>query len=234
MFRGSAIRIKPNICSILFGVAQLSFYSAEASPPRVADLAGLLCGPGQTVSFGRGAAARLSIVVAQAWRANALVAACAERAVDAELAVSEGGRPLVRTAFRADLTGLSSQWLRGAVKSVPSGFVLDGLTLRMWVLAAGRTGPSGYVLGLDPHHEQTHQPLVEALGRAGVSTSIVGIRGAGPAVRVTGARRLARLAELVGVRPAGVPETEWPVDPAAVGRRGAARRRAALELGTSA
>ena len=90
---------------------QLSFFSAEARHPSVADLAGMLCGPGQAVGFGRGPAARLSVVVADEGRACSLVRACAERGVVAELASSEEGHPLVRTAFRSDLTGLARDWL---------------------------------------------------------------------------------------------------------------------------
>ena len=33
-------------------MAQLSFYSAEANPPKLDDLAGLLCCQGQVASFG--------------------------------------------------------------------------------------------------------------------------------------------------------------------------------------
>jgi hypothetical protein len=195
----------------------MSFYSAEARPPKTADLAGVLCGPGQAVSFGRGSAARLSIVVADAWRADALVAACAQRGVAAEVGMSEEGHPLVRTAFRADLTALAASWLRGAVKAVPAGFTADGGPLRMWALVAGNITESGYVLDLDPHSDQTHQPLVDALARAGIPVTLLGARAGGPSVRISGARRLSRLAELVGDRPARVPLAAWPAPAAAHG-----------------
>lgn len=190
---------------------QLSFFSAEARQPRVADLAGLLCGPGQAVGFGRGTAARLSVVVADIWRAKSLVTACAERGVEAELARSEEGHPLVRTAFRADLTELARLWLHGAVKSVPSGFAPDGPALRIWVLVAGRPDAGGYFLGLDPHAPETHPPLGEALERAGLPAKLVGPRGGGPALRVTGRRRIERLAELVGPTPEGATGWAWPL-----------------------
>ncbi len=196
-------------------MGQLSFYSAEARSARVADLAGLLCGQGQAVGFGRGTAARLSVVVDDAWRAGALVGACAERGVVAELGRSESGHPLVRTAFRADLTALAGLWLRGAVKSVPSGFVPDGSALRIWALTAGRPDGGGYVLGLDPHVPDTHGPLVASLGRAGLPARLLGPRGGGPAVRITGRRRLERLAELVGPSPDGAAERSWPRRPEA-------------------
>ncbi|GAB3296592.1 hypothetical protein [Parasphingorhabdus pacifica] len=189
---------------------QLSFFSAEARRPRVADLAGLLCGPGQAVGFGRGTAARVSVVVLEDWRARSVVAACAERGIAAEVDRSAEGNPLVRTAFRSDLTGLAGQWLRGAVKSVPRGYVPDGPALRFWALAAGRMDPAGYFLGLDPHSEATHEPLAQALAHGGLPAAFVGTRAGGPGLRVTGKRRLARLAELVGPAPVGAIERTWP------------------------
>ena len=51
-------------------VSQLSFFSAESVPPEVADLTGVLAGPGQVVTVGGGA--RLSVVVDNQWRAVAL------------------------------------------------------------------------------------------------------------------------------------------------------------------
>lgn len=189
---------------------QLSFYSSEARRPRVADLAGVLCGPGQAVGFGRGTAARVSVVMPELWRARSLVQACAERGVDAEIGRSEEGHPLVRTPFRADLTELARQWLRGAVKSVPEAFVPDGSALRIWALTAGRLDPGGYSLGLDPHAQETHEPLVMALARSGIPAKLIGARAGGPALRVTGRRRIERLAELVGPTPDGAIERTWP------------------------
>jgi hypothetical protein len=190
-------------------VAQLSFYSAEANPPRPADLAGLLCGPGQVASFG-GTAARVSVVVEEAWRARALVAELAARRVDADVGIAEDGRPLVRTPFRCDLIGLVPAWTRDAVKAVPAELTLDGATLRLWALAAGRWLDAGYRLGLDPAAPDGHEPLRAALARCGLPTRLLDDRDEGPGLRISGRRRLARLAELVGSRPAGVPETQWP------------------------
>jgi hypothetical protein len=209
-------------------VGQLSFYSAEANPPRVADLAGVLCGPGQATGFGAGTAARLSVVLDHRPRATALVAACAERGVEAFAQATEDGRTLVRTAFRTDLVDLATAWLcdtpggplAGAVKSVPERFALDGVTLRLWALVAGRWSESGYLLGLDPLSPQTHQPLVAALVLAGVPVGLVDAAAGGPALRVTGVRRLARLVELVGAAPPGVPAHDWPA--VVSGRRGRA------------
>ena len=59
-------------------MSQLSFFSAEAVPPAVADLTGLLAAPGQVLVVGSGPdgpkGARISVVVDRAWRAEALAA----------------------------------------------------------------------------------------------------------------------------------------------------------------
>lgn len=189
---------------------QLSFYSVEANTPRIADLAGLLCGPGQAVRFGTSGAARVSIVLPDRWRVDALAAACAERNVAAEVGVSEEGHPSMRTAFRADLTELTIAWTKGAMKSVPDGLDLDGQTLRVWTLAAGAPAGRGYLLGLDPRAPDTHRPLAAALTRTGLPAELLGPRGGGPALRLTGRRRVARLLELVGDPPQRAPEQSWP------------------------
>jgi hypothetical protein len=185
---------------------QLSLFSAEARPPRTADLAGLLCGPGQIVRFGSGDTARLSVVLADAGRAPAVVAVCAAVGVAAERAITETGATAVRTAFRRDLVDIARAWTTGAVKTVPAGMQLDGAVLRVWMLAAGRWDGRGVELLLDPHAPQTHLPLVAAATRAGVSPAR---SGRGAALRITGSRRIRRLAELVGPPPAGVAPDEW-------------------------
>jgi hypothetical protein len=190
----------------------MSFFSVDARPSVVADLAGVLCGPGQAVRFGRGGSARLSVIVADRWRVVALAAECAARGVVAELATSDAGLPLVRTAFRADLAGLAARWTRGAVKAVPAGFVPDGPALRLWAQTAGRPDGRGYLFGLDPHAPDTHEPLATALTMAGLAPVLLGPRAGGPALRLTGRRRLGRLAELVGAVPDGAPPDAWPSD----------------------
>lgn len=189
---------------------QLSFYSVEAHPPRIDDLAGLLCGPGQAVRFGSSGAARLSVVAADRWRALALRAVCAERGVQAEVATTAEGNPLLRTAFRTDLSALTAQWTSGAVKAVPAGLELAGPMLRTWALTAGRGEGSGYLFGLDPHAQDTHEPLAAAMVMAGLAPVPIGVRGGGPALRLTGRRRLARLLELIGDAPPGTPADAWP------------------------
>jgi hypothetical protein len=195
-------------------VAQLSFFSAEAREVRLDDLAGLLCGPAQVVRFGASDTARLSIVLTDLTRVPALTAEAASRGVATELASSESGSPVLRTAFRRDLVELAAQWCRGAVKAVPDDFAMDGALLRMWVLASGVPDRrSGYLLGLDPYAPQTHVPLADAVTRMGLPVLRLGPRGAGPALRIAGARRLRRLAEFVGPPPDYALAPGWPGGP---------------------
>ncbi|WP_089301962.1 hypothetical protein [Haloechinothrix alba] len=201
-------------------MAQLSFFSAEASAPCVADLAGVLCGHGQIVSFAD-TAARLSVVTDdEPWRAGALAEEFAERGIEAEITSSDGGYPLVRTAFRADLLAVAQAWSRGAVKAVPAGFMLDGAALRLWMLACGRRAERGYQLQLDPRAEETHEPLLRRVSAAGLvsasgSANLLGPRAGGPAVRIVGVKRMRRLAELAGRAPVGA-EAQWPAESRAV------------------
>jgi hypothetical protein len=189
-------------------VPQLSLFSAEARPPRPGDLAGLLCGPGQIVRFGTGDTARLSIVLADAARAPAVVALCRAVGIAAEAVTTENGATAVRTAFRRDLVALAGAWTRGAVKTVPAGLQLDGAVLRVWATAAGRWDGRSLELLLDPHAPQTHLPLVAAATRAGVAPARTG--RSEPALRVGGARRVRRLVELLGPPPAAVDPAGWP------------------------
>ncbi|MGH3811748.1 MAG: hypothetical protein ACRDUV_04730 [Pseudonocardiaceae bacterium] len=189
---------------------QPSLFSAQASAASPDDLAGLLCAPGQVHGFGRGTAARVSAVVAEQWRAVEIVRACTERALPAERGRT-GDRHWVRTAFVAGLLPLATEWTRGAVKAVPAGWQLDGAALRLWALAAGAPGDRGYLLGLDPHAPGTHGPLAAVLAAAGLAATPLGPRAGGPALRIAGRRRIARLVELVGEPPPATPTGLWPI-----------------------
>jgi hypothetical protein len=198
-------------------VSQLSLFSADARPAEVADLAGLLCGPGQALRFGAGDTARISIVLPDPGRADAVVAACAAAGVPVTPVRTESGATALRTAFRRDLVELAAQWTRGATKAVPPGMQLEGRVLRMWALAAGwPDGRGGYVLALDPHAPETHLPLVAAATRVGIPPARVG-RHLGTAaaridaaLRVSGVQRVRRLVELVGAPPPGLAASQWP------------------------
>jgi hypothetical protein len=183
-------------------------FSAEARPPQVNDLAGLLCGPGQIARFGAGDQARLSIVLPDPARAPAVAAACAATGIPVTAVRTESGATALRTAFRCDLVGLAAAWMQGAVKSVPAGWQLDGPALRLWAVAAGRPDDrGGYLLALDPHAPDTHLPLVAAATRAGIPPARVGRE---PALRISGTRRIHRLVELVGPVPPGATTADWP------------------------
>jgi hypothetical protein len=153
-------------------VRQHSFYSAVVRPVQVADLAGVLCGPGRAGVFGRGAAARLTVELDDPWRARRLVAACGQRGIAAMVERREAGGLVVRTAYRADLVGLVRGWLGDGEKVVPSGLMLDGPMLRLWALVAGRYDMRGYLLGLDPAAPATYPVLARALASAGLGRTV--------------------------------------------------------------
>ncbi|MBJ7399979.1 hypothetical protein [Mycolicibacterium sp.] len=190
-------------------MSQLSFFSAESVPPAVADLTGVLAAAGQVVMVGGGA--RLSVVVDAAWRAAALAEMIAASGLQAEITRTEEDTPLVRTAVDVRLLGIAGDWTRGAVKMVPPQWVPGPRELRAWTLAAGNTDADRYLLGLDPHAPDTHSPLASALMRVGIAPTLMGTRGARPALRISGRRRLSRLVENVGEPPDG-PDAlaAWP------------------------
>ncbi|QUD82049.1 hypothetical protein J8M97_20265 [Gordonia polyisoprenivorans] len=194
-------------------MGQLAFFSAETDEPAIDDLAGLLAGPGQSAPVYAGAdpiGTRVSVIVAERWRADAIVAQVRTVGLDAEVITSDEGNPLARTAPSPRLDELHRRWSTGAVKTMPTAWVPTPHALRFWVLAAGRTDPTGqYVLGLDAHCPDSHPVLATALMRVGIAPTLVGNRIGAPALRV-GRRRLARLAEYVGPPPPGATAREWP------------------------
>jgi hypothetical protein len=180
-------------------VSQLSFFSAESVPPAVSDLTGVLAAPGQIVTVGSGA--RLSVVVDQLWRAEALGQMIDEAGLTAEITRTDENTPLVRTAVDAKLRLIAGDWTRGAVKTVPPLWLPGPRELRAWILTAGSPEADRYLLGLDPHAPDTHSPLASALMRIGIAPTLIGTRGARPALRIGGRRRLSRLVENVGEPP---------------------------------
>ena len=199
--------------SVVF-VSQLSFFSAESVPPAVADLTGILAAPGQVVLVGSGAqqAARLSVVVDQLWRAEALAEMIAEVGLTPEIARTDENTPLVRTAVDPRLTAIAVSWTRGAVKTVPPHWLPGPRELRAWTLAAGSPeADDRYLLGLDPHAPDTHSALASAMMRVGIAPTLIGTRGARPALRISGRRRLLRLVENVGEPPGDTEAfSQWP------------------------
>ena len=190
-------------------MSQLSFFSAESVPPAVTDLTGVLAAAGQVVTVGSGA--RLSVVVDALWRAAALAEMMAAAGLQAEITRTEEDTPLVRTAVDVRLVGIAADWTRGAVKMVPSQWLPGPRELRAWTLAAGVPEADRYLLGLDPHAPDTHSPLASALMRVGIAPTLIGTRGARPALRISGRRRLLRLVENVGEAPDDLQAlTTWP------------------------
>jgi len=106
----------------------------------------------------------------------------------------------VRTAYSSRLNALARAWPPPADR-----LSLTGPQLRLWVAAAGAPRPEGYALGLDPDGI-----LDKAADAALTRVGLAGTFQAGPAYVIAGRRRLARLAELVGERPAAAPERLWP------------------------
>ena len=190
-------------------MSQLSFFSAESVPPAVTDLTGVLAAGGQVVLVGGGA--RLSVVVDRPWRAEAIAAMVDEAGLDPEVSRTDEDTPLVRTAADARLMTIAADWTRGAVKTVPPQWLPGPRELRAWALAAGTPEADRYLLGLDPHAPDTHSPLASALMRVGIAPTLIGTRGAHPALRISGRRRLSRLVENVGEPPDDAEAlSQWP------------------------
>lgn len=215
---------------------QMSLFSADVAAPTRHDLGGLLAANGQIVRGRPGSGdatsgTRLSILVADRWRADALLVEFTRRDVPAALldvtdtgvpdelsdddpgsAVPPGPRTgfVVRSDWSPDLDAVAEAWTRGSVKVVPPLPVPAGGFLRCWALAAGRPDEAGFLLGTDARAEQTHSRLAAALSAIGLTGALLGQRGGGPGVRIVGRRRLDRLAEMLGEPPAGAPAGAFP------------------------
>lgn len=191
---------------------QLVFFGADAVEPTVADLAGLLAGPGEVVRMG--GTARLSVRVDAAWRVHVLVAELRQRGLAASWEPTGDERHAVRTSYTRVLKPLAAAWLNGPAKRPPATFHLTGRRLRLWLAAAGTPEPpGGFLLGLGESDRECWEPVGAALAAAGLAGTFVGSDEGGPAYRITGRRRLARLAELVGGPPPATPADAWPVRP---------------------
>lgn len=189
-------------------MGQLSFFSAEAMPPALGDLEGLLAGPGHVTLTDDGA--RLSVLVTDAWRSLALLAALEGLGLTGEVTTTSDDELVVRTPVLADLRPIAERWTSGAVKRPPAGFALDGAKLRWWCLAAGTADDKGVVLRLGPHDEEAWPAVGAALAGAGIPSVFLPDGGGGPAYKVVGAKRLRRLSELVGAPPPDAPDGCWP------------------------
>jgi len=189
-------------------MSQLSLFGAAAREPALIDLEGLLAGNGQVVR--RGETARVSVVVEESWR----VAVLADElhlalGLTAEIGPAEVGTT-VGTPWLPGLRAIADEWTLGAVKCPPVGWALDGSRLRWWALSAGRSMAGMYTLALGASDEHAWLAVGSALSMVGVPGVLVGPRADGPAYRIVGRRRLGRLLEMVGDRPAGAPDDAWP------------------------
>jgi hypothetical protein len=187
---------------------QLSLFGIEATTPNPDDLAGLLAGPGQVVRMG--GTARVSVVVEQRWRAVALAGELRERGFAATCVATVDEHLGVRTPYSSALAPLAAAWLRGALKLPPPGFTVNGRRLRLWMIAAGHRDGFDVTLRLGRCEDSVEVTMQRALGAVGLPADILaGNARSGPALRMTGRRRLARLAEIIGDAPASAPEGAW-------------------------
>jgi hypothetical protein len=193
-------------------MTQYSLFGAAAAQPAVEDLDGLLLAGAQWVRSG--ADARLSVVVDDEWRARALHGAFAERGVAApehDAVVPSTTGYAARTAFDAALIPHASRWTRGSRQGLPADFTLTAGSLRLWAIAAGRPDEAGFLLATPGADEAMHRSAGAQLSRLGVAAISLTRRGARDARgwRVTSARRLRRLVELLGPPPDGG-SASWP------------------------
>jgi hypothetical protein len=188
-------------------MTQFSLFGAAVAEPTLDDLGGVLLGGGHWVRSPAGA--RLSVVVADRWRADALAAAYRALGVDCSDAVvaAEGGLA-ARTAFSPDLVDMAAQWTRGANEGPPREFVLTPGGLRLWAIAAGHPDEVGYLLATSEPDDAVHLAGGAQLSRLGLAAVSISSRG-GPGWRITSLKRIRRLVELLGEGPTGA-ERMWP------------------------
>jgi hypothetical protein len=170
---------------------QLVIFSADSVRPSVADLTGLLVGPGLISRMG--GTARVSVRVDAAWRVHALAAEFAQRGLSIAWESTSDGGYWARTSYSSTLVPLTE----------PS--YLDGARLRLWFLANGDLLGDEVVLGLGSNH-----PLaLHNLAPMGLDGEVI----EGPAIRIKGEEKCHRLAELIGSRPSSAPDGTWPAAP---------------------
>ncbi len=168
---------------------QLVIFSADSVRPSVADLTGLLIGPGLISRMG--GTARLSIRVDAAWRVHALAAEFAQRGLSIAWESTSDGGFWARTSYSSILVPLTE----------PS--YLDGARLRIWFLATGELLDDAVILGLGSNH-----PLaLHTLAPMGLDGEVID----GPALLIKGWDKRSRLAELIGSRPSSAPDGTFPL-----------------------
>jgi hypothetical protein len=187
---------------------QFSLFGAEAADPLIRDLDGLMLAGGDWVRTERATAARLSVLVADAWRAKALGQELAARGLGSDTAQAPGDLIAVRTEVTESLVAEAARWTRGASIRLPVDLVLSPSGLRLWAVATGRREEAGFLLAVAEPDGELHRAAGSQLAKLGVAAVDVGSRG-GPGWRVTSVKRLRRFAELVGPPPDGAGR-DWP------------------------
>ena len=189
-------------------MSQFSLFGAAVAEPSLADLDGVLLAGGWWVHLD--GVARASVVVEELWRAEALAEEFALRGVGAEpddgIVDAEAGYG-VRTSFNPVLNSFAAKWSRGANAEPPPDFELTAGGLRLWAIAAGRLDDVGYLLATALPDDRTHVVAGAQLSRMGLAAVSLAGRG-GPGWRITSAKRIRRLAELLGPAPVGA-EAVW-------------------------
>lgn len=191
-------------------MTQFSLFGAAMAEPSLDDLDGVLLAGGHWVRAG--GAARLSVVVVDRWRADALASEFAARGLgDAGAVVAAAAGHAARTAFRAELLPQAESWTRGATEEPPSQFTLSPGGLRLWTIAGGRPDAAGYLLATAAPDSAVHRAAGAQLARLGLAAVSITAR-AGPGWRVASVRRMRRLVELLGDPPQGA-GGDWPQVP---------------------
>jgi len=197
-------------------VDQLTFFDTGLVPVTASDLGAVLVAQGQCqLLFGdadttRGKrrkptpqSARLSVLLHSEWRARQLrdLAQFVDCAVTVDTPAERSW--LVRMEGPV-LLPVAQAWTKGAVKTVPARWTLSDRALQIWATVAGTLEENGMRFGLDPHiasHELLRERAAAALAQLGAAASYVGPRAGGPALRVTGQRRLGNIMTILGEPP---------------------------------
>ncbi|WP_153506087.1 hypothetical protein [Cumulibacter manganitolerans] len=187
---------------------QLLLFDSDGAERAVDDVDGLLLGTGHVVR--RDGGARVSILVDEVWRAEALCAELRLRDLDAAFEVSrdDSDALVVGTRPTERLLPLADRWQPGRRRTAPPRLTSGGL--RLWVISGGRRVEDGYLLPVSATDDSRWARSGSALAGIGLTATLVGPRGGGPAYRITSVRRLRRLSALVGARPDGAPDYLWP------------------------
>jgi hypothetical protein len=181
-------------------------HGAEAADKLIDDLDGLIFAGGDWVRSHGNIAARLSVLVADQWRADALESEFSDRGLNSDTVPAPGGLIAVRSDITEILSSQASRWTRGASLRAPVDLALTAAGLRLWAIATGRMDESGYLLGQAGPDDELHRVAGAQLAAMGVAAVGVASRGM-PGWRVSSIKRLRRLAELVGEPPG---DADWP------------------------